>query len=317
MDATTPVLLTVLGLLIVLFFWLVNRQFAVDQRVKLYEKRMHLLKNEISVLNDEPNLYYDGIDYLDDKHPYTSDLDVFGKQSLYHRINRANTFDGSSHLKSWLSNIPSNKLEVLCRQSAIQELESKHNFRLSLQEGLYHYSDQSQHDVFAAIQRLMSIDLSSMTTKLLQWYVKLVPALWAVIIILHLIDMELTNRLAIGLFIFNLLLIGRYAKRINGIQSILSKVSSTLKGYEEVSHAIINTLFQDEYLQSCTAIFHKSSAIYDLQKISGHLDYRLNLLAGPVLNGLLLWDLRMVHQMAAWNSTSFFKEPSWLMCFTT
>ena len=72
-----------------------------------------------------------GDEYLDPKHPYASDLDLFGRASLFELLSTARTRSGEKTLASWLLS-PALPEEVRVRQEAVKELRG----RLDLREEL-------------------------------------------------------------------------------------------------------------------------------------------------------------------------------------
>ena len=75
-----------------------------------------------------------GEEFLDDKHPFISDLDVFGRNSLFQMINSTRTKFGREKLSKIISlkDIP-NRTEIVNRQEAIKELGEKVNWRQELE----------------------------------------------------------------------------------------------------------------------------------------------------------------------------------------
>jgi hypothetical protein len=73
----------------------------------------------------------DGARYADPQHPYSGDLDVFGRGSLFQLICRARTRLGEDMLASWLSR-PADRATIGVRQLAIDELRSHLDMRENL-----------------------------------------------------------------------------------------------------------------------------------------------------------------------------------------
>ena len=75
-----------------------------------------------------------GEEFLDEKHPFSSDLDVFGRNSLFQMINSTKTKFGREKLSKILSlkEIPT-KEEIIKRQEAIKELGEKVKWRQELE----------------------------------------------------------------------------------------------------------------------------------------------------------------------------------------
>lgn len=95
-------------------------------------RKIKVLSNEIQNLNG--NFTNDnGASYISLNHPYTFDIDVFGEKSLFHRINRTITKEGSKKLAQILSVVGCDKGTIKQRQSAISELERLDDLRISFQ----------------------------------------------------------------------------------------------------------------------------------------------------------------------------------------
>ncbi len=97
-----------------------------------------------------------GAEFLDPEHPYASDLDLFGRGSLYERISAARTPGGAVTLARWLTE-SAEPGEVVARQRAIAELVP----RLDLREDLAVAGEQVEgcvdtEDLAAWAERLPS-----------------------------------------------------------------------------------------------------------------------------------------------------------------
>ena len=79
-------------------------------------------KHDFSKLSD------DGSDLAPDKHPYSSDLDLFGEKSLFSLISVAHTTFGRSQLKKWLLYASEENMDledIRSRQKAVAELSEQ------------------------------------------------------------------------------------------------------------------------------------------------------------------------------------------------
>ncbi|HEY2155921.1 MAG TPA: DNA mismatch repair protein MutS, partial [Isosphaeraceae bacterium] len=74
----------------------------------------------------------DGARFADDAHPFAADLDLFGRGSLFQRINTARTLAGESTLAAWLKAPQAPAETIRGRQEAVAELAD----RLDLREEL-------------------------------------------------------------------------------------------------------------------------------------------------------------------------------------
>ncbi|MFQ6848689.1 MAG: DNA mismatch repair protein MutS, partial [Clostridium perfringens] len=100
-------------------------------KISKREALIEVNKKEILRLEGKWREFNDlGEEYLDNKHPFINDLDIFGKNSLFQWINETGTVYGReklSHLLK-LGELP-NKEEILLRQESLKELSKKVDFR--------------------------------------------------------------------------------------------------------------------------------------------------------------------------------------------
>jgi hypothetical protein len=70
-------------LLVFAFAWLVSRQSRVEKQKQYYDDLQQVNENEIASIQTRNNIYNDGARYANDKHFYTSDLDIYGNALPY------------------------------------------------------------------------------------------------------------------------------------------------------------------------------------------------------------------------------------------
>ena len=123
----------VIGTLIFVFFAYqhnikINRKKELEIYLNINQKGINRIKGQFKEEID------DGKEYLNEKHPFVNDLDVFGRSSLFQMINSTKTKFGREKLVKILSlkKLPS-KEEVIKRQEAIRELGDKIDFRQKLE----------------------------------------------------------------------------------------------------------------------------------------------------------------------------------------
>ena len=105
---------------IILFFLIVKIHNKTKYERSHAEFLAEINKNEIKRLNSELREFDAGSEFVDEEHHYSSDLDIFGKNSLFQLINRTATEPGRSLLASWLQS-PADRPEILSRQEAVKE----------------------------------------------------------------------------------------------------------------------------------------------------------------------------------------------------
>ncbi|MDX2021565.1 MAG: DNA mismatch repair protein MutS [Deltaproteobacteria bacterium] len=97
---------------------LAQKRARVERGVAFYERGIARLEDRWAGQGDT------GLAFFSPEHPYASDLDVFGKGSLFERLNEARTAPGQKRLADWLLH-PSDDKEIRDRQKAVMELRTK------------------------------------------------------------------------------------------------------------------------------------------------------------------------------------------------
>ncbi len=99
--------------------------------------------NESEIQREKCNLeeFDAGQKFINQSHPYTSDLDIFGQHSIFQLINRTTTESGMTLLSKWLSEPASND-EIHERQKAIKELSHKLDWRQDFQASGMHFQNK-------------------------------------------------------------------------------------------------------------------------------------------------------------------------------
>jgi len=112
----------------VAFFVLIRKHMKLAQEMRMNKALADINQNEHDYLEKKSIPFANGKEHIKVKHAYTYDLDIFGENSLYHRLNRTATFVGSRKLAKLLSQRLPNE-EIISQQEAIKEVASKMEWR--------------------------------------------------------------------------------------------------------------------------------------------------------------------------------------------
>ncbi len=101
-----PVFYACSGAMLILFLFLVKRyNFQKDLR-NLNIRIRDLNQKELSCLKHQFREYPDGREFADPRHPWSHDLDLLGRGSLYQYLNRTSTIKGRALLAEALTTEP-------------------------------------------------------------------------------------------------------------------------------------------------------------------------------------------------------------------
>lgn len=282
------------------FAWLVSKQSEFELQKEYFQNLVKVNENEIQSMIHRHNIYDNGQQFVNDKHFYTSDLDIFGDASLFQLTNRSSTSTGNIKLAGWL-NSPADKNEILSRQSAIKELSGKNDWKQEMQARLL-FASKDKTDNLQRLFTYLHIPLELKGEKWLTLYIKIAPYLLASVLIVGYFY-RIGWVAGIVIAIINLLIIsskGGYiaksamiAGKVGGVLSNYSRVFKTIE-VEEWKEGKCNNLAQKLKTE------HTSEKIKELAMLINRLDYSLVMIIGFVLNVFFLWALKQVIAIENW-----------------
>lgn len=91
------------------------------ERIEHLSALMRVYQNELTAMDGDFSPFEQGNQYQNPQHPYSLDLDVFGKDSLFNRICRTITTAGSDVLAENLSRENPLSMEELAKRTALQK----------------------------------------------------------------------------------------------------------------------------------------------------------------------------------------------------
>ncbi|PWK22997.1 MutS-like protein [Arcicella aurantiaca] len=251
-----------------------------------------------------------GEQFAESNHFYSSDLDIFGKQSIFKLLNRTHTFTGSAMLAEWLK-FPATKSEILVRQEMVAELSSKIDFRQNLEASA-----------------LLIEEVAEPTHKLFQWsnspeneeikkpifqYGKYLPYLTIPLILAWAFDF-----LPIGYPLVMLVIHGFIGKQIyetvsNALEQTL-RLTGALKAYASLSETVVNEPFtHPQLLQLQSELSEASPAIKALEDILNKLGNRANPFFMFIVGIPTLWDIQYFIKLENWKRQHRDNLSKWLL----
>ncbi|WP_345332147.1 MutS-related protein [Mucilaginibacter defluvii] len=286
-------------LLILVFVALVKRQSEFERERDYYTDLVRINENEVASIAHYDNLYDDGDRFGNDKHFYTSDLDIFGKASLFNLINRAATVPGNNKLASWLS-APADKQTMLQRQEAVRELSRKSNWKLELQ-ALLLFAKTTDLSQLSNLVKYLGIPLDLPGEGWIKKYCRVAPFVTVAAIALSAyFGVKLLWLIAV---FGHLGLVASRAAQIKKADLVIGKIGATLGKYVQAFKKAEDEQWQSAY---CAGLSNQlkekqtSAEIKELSILINKFNSRLNMLVGAVLNIFFLWDLKQIIAIEEW-----------------
>lgn len=100
-----------------------------SEATDMQRRRRQVYEKELSYMRGNYSCFGGGSRYIDSSHAYCYDMDVFGHDSLFNRVNRTVTTGGSDFLASSFQNLLTDTSAIEARRQAIAELAGMESWR--------------------------------------------------------------------------------------------------------------------------------------------------------------------------------------------
>lgn len=284
------------------FILLMNRHAIVHNKKLRAQALVKINEEEMDYLEGKSIAFENGGKFIDYKHPYSHDLDIFGIKSLYHNLNRTQTFKGSEKLAVLLVDVqPQDVIRI--NQEAIKEISQKPEFRQEIMA-----LGKARKDDANVYKRLLAWgETTSGTISAFAAIVSFVlPVLFAASITVYFVtDTVLFTTIAGWLFALNIMFVLGYLKMIKAEAKDTTEIHDVIHHYGLILEQIEKEVFNSEKLKALqlklmtegkTASHH----IKHLAKLFSRLDSSNNILGAVVMNGVMLYHFHVLKALLQW-----------------
>lgn len=278
-----------------------NRFFI---RKEWLETQARIIQEELQALSGDYSSFEDGKEYVNPEHPYSFDLDIFGRRSLFQSINRTCTFFGKVRLAEWLQNHLHEKTSIEKRQEMVREISEHTLFREQFRvAGLVHHGQSSDAEKIQAWSQSPTQYLHAGWVKAFIWGVPIINSL---LLITSLTGWTSFSWLGLSFGIFLVLSFG-IIKRATYIQETYGKQLKSLNGYarlialakaEDWQSAGMQELMERLNLNGQSPI----QALQQLSKELDRLDLRNNQFLYVLLEGSIFFQLQEIVRIERWKA---------------
>ena len=286
------------------FFILVKVHNRLYFRKEQLETQLKLNQDELKGLEGDYSVFDEGREFIDAGHPYSYDLDLFGRKSLFQALGRTCTHIGKQTLATWMQHHLTEKAAIETRQESIRDMSRRMEFREAFRvTGSINRGADSDEE---------EISRWSQTPSVLQhlWWVKL--CLWAVPgINILLLALGLLHILSLSWFgmmftVFVILSFG-LIQRGTLIQETYGKKLKTLNRYAKLITLAKGETWQAPALRQLTDKLDidghsPAEALTQLSKELDRLDLRNNQLLYVILEGSMFFQLRQIVRIERWKA---------------
>lgn len=260
-------------------------------------------RNELSALQGDFTPFDDGARYVRPEHEFTYDLDVFGRDSLFQRINRTRTEGGSDRLARKLSILETDAETIRSNQQAVSDLCGRFDWRLHFMAG-----PKVQSRFAQMCRELKNEEKTAEKHSAGQKIKDVLPYLTSAVTLLSLIGYICDWWAGVWFGLLFFLQLGFSIARGQKVQhSILAtdKLQREFKGYLGILQEIRKEDFQAAALRRIQDVLFQRQensirAFDELTRLQNLFDQRGNALMYVLLNGLFLYDLLLHRRFSRW-----------------
>jgi hypothetical protein len=256
-----------------------------------------------------------GEEFADEKHPYSKDLDIFGRGSIFQYINSTVTFRGKEILSKTLIDANFLPEEIYERQNAVVELSKKIGWRQRFQaQGRINLSQMKNPDELIKWGKETSYFKSKESSF---FFIKYIPLATLIIIILYFATHIIPMQLPLAAILFQIFLV--YYKKTQRVDflELINLYKKDILIYRNLLKNIEKCKFQSCYLKTLKSKLYGSKGCSATQQISS-LVKLANLISDRnnffyiVLNIMTLWDYQCMFALDKWKIQSGSKISTWL-----
>ncbi len=298
-DRNIELAIYILVIFPILFGILIKFHNKISFQRKQVQNLLQINEDELKRQNNELREFDTGEEFQNSLHAYTTDLDIFGRHSVFQLLNRTTTTGARALLAKWLINSSDSDI-VAQRQEAVKELSSNNEWRQEFQASGMHFQDE-ESNVNALLAWLEQPDLIK-NRRPYQLIQIIMPLVAITCLVAYFYDFSVYY--LIGAMVVNSLILKTIFAVANDTTEQTEKGIKALKAYAVLIDSVEETKFESTYLKDLKYVFNHtdfkaSKAIKKLEGILSNLESRANLFYW-ILNTMLLLDILWLLKADKW-----------------
>ena len=293
----------------IVFLAVVRFDINLLEKKKFISKQLFSIENEIGILQNQENKFDNGSRFASDEN-FTDDLDIFGRYSIFHLLNRCSTQHGLQILAERFKQPYTGKSIIENYQEAVKGYSSQPIIREHvIAAGLVTEENSGTlNDVSGWIQTEQKFEgkLMPQVLRFLLPIINLATAWYW---------LSEGNYLP---FILSLVITWIY---LGSSSAYIHKQHQLIGKKNEILNQYAGILFQFSHIEPGSSDYlnqlkGQSSVAYaeikKLSKLSELFDQRLNILVFILLNSFFLYDIHVIIRLEKWKAKNKHAFPGWL-----
>jgi hypothetical protein len=283
------------------FIAAVVRDLNLQEQKDRLALNLRLVEGELKALQGDNSGFPDGSAYINTAHPYSYDLDIFGKGSVYQLLCRTVTNGGAAELANRLQSLTGSKERITERQEIIKELSTKPALLQSLRVAGAAVPEGPK-DQFRVKTWLQEPD-AFINNILIRVAAILMPVLSAAGIIWSVLAGGVFPGFSLVILI-NWILLGSFQKKIKLAVLQIGHSAPLIDKYAGMLTELAAAEFTTPWLQAASREAKSSvKEILRFKRLVHLFDSRSNSMVGPLMNSLFLFDFYCLLRLESWRKT--------------
>ena len=281
------------------------------------ESMRNVYQKELAYLHGDYSGFSSGEQYINPHHEFSLDLDIFGPQSLFHRINRTVTSGGSDFLAKELAETRvRTKAEIEQRREAACELAAKEPLRTAFLAAT-HGKHVNTSDVLKALSEIKAMHISRLAASKLSYVIAIGSIIVFYGLLLGAIFGPLSGTLPLLWVLLQItavyLVFGRTLKRVHqSIDMILPRLSTYVSMIMQIVTSDLESRETRNIISQLSDNHQDAMKSFRLLKgIISDLDQR-NEIWVPISNALYLADYFIVRRFLLWQDRYMMHVDEWI-----
>jgi DNA mismatch repair ATPase MutS len=255
----------------------------------------------------------DGSEFKNANHPYINDLDVFGARSLFHLLNRCQTFNGKTYFAEQLKSPPKDISIIYKRHAAIRELQDKKKFIFNILASLPSKKKQvasPNADIHWWLQQPALLDIS----KAMQIFIKIMPFFNLAFLLLALCCQSVFFVILLIFATTQYIVLQHYSRASHTIKEQLNGIINDAAKINLYAKSIRRETFQSPWLQHIQQqVAQYNNATCRLYKMLSAFDMSDGFV-GEIWNFLFLQKLKTSVKLEKWKKENQNTLPQLIEC---
>ncbi|HZY79327.1 MAG TPA: hypothetical protein VFE50_07390, partial [Cyclobacteriaceae bacterium] len=306
-----------------LFAWAIIPIFiAFGFQVKRYSKEfneaeicqrvLQLNENELAFTNGDKSVFpHESVDA--EGHIYATDLDIFGKGSLFQAIDRTSTWEGRGLLANALLSLPKDIATINDLKAVTTELSESIDWRQRFY-AIGTMAGESPKDMPSLRQWVDQQDFFLKRGSWI-WIARIISAISLLFIGWMIYVQQFYVFYFMGWATINLAIRGIFfEKDLKVYFASLGYRTRLFKKFSDLFDLVSKRPFTSRRGKDHhSKVREASSAFLELSQLSNRAEQRLNGLVGPLMNGLFLFDIWNVHAIERWRARYKTHVDGWII----